>query len=52
MSSSLQLITKPSDRIGRTAIPIDPERVVAVVETNSPDNTGVNAPEVSKLILE
>ncbi|KAI3604353.1 acetyl-hydrolase [Moniliophthora roreri] len=39
------LITHPSDRIGTTAIPIDTERVVAVVESNQPDNTGENAPE-------
>ncbi|KAJ3980094.1 acyl-CoA carboxylate CoA-transferase [Lentinula detonsa] len=39
------LITHPSDRIGLTAIPIDPDRVVAVVEGNKPDNTGENAPE-------
>ncbi|KAJ3976725.1 acyl-CoA carboxylate CoA-transferase [Lentinula raphanica] len=39
------LITHPSDRIGLTAIPIDPDRVVAVVEGNKPDNTGENSPE-------
>ncbi|KAJ3998091.1 acyl-CoA carboxylate CoA-transferase [Lentinula boryana] len=39
------LITHPSDRIGLTAIPIDPDRVVAVIEGNKPDNTGENAPE-------
>ncbi|GAA6041712.1 hypothetical protein JCM8097_003095 [Rhodosporidiobolus ruineniae] len=39
------LITHPADRIGTTSIPVDPERVVAIVETNKPDNTGKNAPE-------
>ncbi|KAJ4468907.1 acyl-CoA carboxylate CoA-transferase [Lentinula aciculospora] len=39
------LITHPSDRIGLTAIPIDPDRVVAVIEGDKPDNTGENAPE-------
>ncbi|KAF9266564.1 acyl-CoA carboxylate CoA-transferase [Marasmius fiardii PR-910] len=39
------LITHPSDRIGTTAIPIDTERVVAIVESNKPDNTGENSPE-------
>ncbi|KAF9441309.1 acyl-CoA carboxylate CoA-transferase [Macrolepiota fuliginosa MF-IS2] len=39
------VVTHPQDRIGRTAIPIDPDRVVAVVESTQPDNTGKNAPE-------
>ncbi|KAJ2912843.1 hypothetical protein MD484_g7564, partial [Candolleomyces efflorescens] len=39
------LIVHPSDRIGVTAIPVDPDRIVAVVESNKPDNTGPNAPE-------
>ncbi|KIK58680.1 hypothetical protein GYMLUDRAFT_245776 [Collybiopsis luxurians FD-317 M1] len=39
------LITHPSDRIGSTAIPVDPDRVVAIIETHKPDNTGSNAPE-------
>ncbi|GAA5971409.1 hypothetical protein JCM11641_008342 [Rhodosporidiobolus odoratus] len=39
------LVTHPSDRIGTTSIPVDPERVVAIVETDKPDNTGKNAPE-------
>ncbi|GAW02911.1 acetyl- hydrolase [Lentinula edodes] len=42
------LITHPSDRIGLTAIPIDPDRVVAVIEGNKPDNTGENAPETTE----
>ncbi|KAK4333586.1 Acetyl-CoA hydrolase [Rhodotorula toruloides] len=39
------LVTHPADRIGTVSIPVDPERVVAIVETNKPDNTGKNAPE-------
>ncbi|KAK0477029.1 hypothetical protein IW261DRAFT_1488285 [Armillaria novae-zelandiae] len=39
------LITHPSDRIGTTSIPVDPERVVAVIESRQPDNTSSNAPE-------
>ncbi|PFH46279.1 hypothetical protein AMATHDRAFT_70228 [Amanita thiersii Skay4041] len=39
------IITHPQDRIGRTAIPVDPDRVYAIVESNKPDNTGENAPE-------
>lgn len=39
------LITHPSDRIGSTAIPVDPDRVVAIIESDKPDNTGSNAPE-------
>ncbi|KAK7462137.1 acetyl-CoA hydrolase [Stygiomarasmius scandens] len=39
------LITHPSDRIGLTSIPIDPDRVIAVTESKAPDNTGPNAPE-------
>ncbi|KIK70295.1 hypothetical protein GYMLUDRAFT_150576 [Collybiopsis luxurians FD-317 M1] len=42
------LVTHPSDRIGLTAIPIDPDRVVALVEGNMPDNTGENAPETAE----
>ncbi|KAJ7633167.1 hypothetical protein FB45DRAFT_914519 [Roridomyces roridus] len=39
------LISHPEDRIGKTSIPIDPDRVVAIVESHQPDNTGPNAPE-------
>ncbi|GAA5832285.1 hypothetical protein JCM3766R1_002364 [Sporobolomyces carnicolor] len=39
------LITKPSDRIGTVSIPVDPARVVAIVESDRPDNTGNNAGE-------
>ncbi|KAI5479169.1 acyl-CoA carboxylate CoA-transferase [Pseudohyphozyma bogoriensis] len=39
------LVTHPSDRIGTTSIPIDLERVVAVVEADLPDNTSQNTPE-------
>ena len=48
----LQLIVHPQDRIGRTAIPIDTDRVVAIIESTEPDNTGQNAPETpeSRLI--
>jgi len=48
------LVTHPQDRIGTTAIPIDPDRVVAIVESNEPDNTGENAPETedSRLIAQ
>lgn len=28
-----------------SAIPIDPERIVAIIESQEPDNTGENAPE-------
>ncbi|KAF7295678.1 Acyl-CoA carboxylate CoA-transferase [Mycena indigotica] len=39
------LVSHPEDRIGKTAIAIDPDRVVAIVESHLPDNTGPNAPE-------
>ncbi|KAJ7593881.1 acyl-CoA carboxylate CoA-transferase [Mycena floridula] len=39
------LVTHPCDRIGMTSIPIDTDRVVAIVESDRPDNTGSNAPE-------
>jgi len=39
------LITHPSQRIGTTAIPVDPDRIVAIVESDKADNTGQNAPE-------
>ena len=35
----------PEDRIGTPHIPVDPERVVAVVESDYPDQTTENAPE-------
>ncbi|KAJ2928055.1 hypothetical protein H1R20_g9048, partial [Candolleomyces eurysporus] len=39
------LVIHPHDRIGVTAIPVDPDRIVAVIESDKPDNTGPNAPE-------
>ncbi|TEB22519.1 acyl-CoA carboxylate CoA-transferase [Coprinellus micaceus] len=39
------LVVHPKDRIGTTSIPLDPDRVVAIVESDKPDNTGANAPE-------
>ena len=39
------LIMAPEDRIGTPYIPVDPERVVAVVESDYPDQTVPNAPE-------
>ncbi|OJD10954.1 acetyl-CoA hydrolase, partial [Blastomyces percursus] len=38
------LIMAPEDRIGTTYIPIDPEKVVAIVESDYPDQTQPNAP--------
>jgi acetyl-CoA hydrolase len=35
----------PEDRIGTPHIPIDPERVIAIVESDYPDQTQPNAPE-------
>jgi acetyl-CoA hydrolase len=43
-----QLISHPEDRIGKTSIAIDPDRVVAIVESHLPDNTGANAPETAE----
>jgi len=39
------LIMAPEDRIGTPHIPLDPERVVAIVESDYPDQTLPNAPE-------
>lgn len=39
------LIMSPEDRIGTPHIPVDPERVVAIVESDYPDQTSNNAPE-------
>lgn len=39
------LIMAPEDRIGTNYIPIDPERVVAIVESDYPDQTQPNQPE-------
>jgi len=35
----------PEDRIGTPHIPVDPDRVVAIVESDYPDQTNENAPE-------
>ena len=47
------LIMAPEDRIGTPHIPIDPEKVVAVVESDYPDQTAPNAPEddTSRLVI-
>ena len=39
------LIMAPEDRIGTAHIPVDPEKVVAIVESDYPDQTQRNAPE-------
>ncbi|KZF23505.1 putative acetyl-CoA hydrolase Ach1 [Xylona heveae TC161] len=39
------LIMAPEDRIGTPHIPVDPEKVVAIVESNSPDQTQPVTPE-------
>lgn len=39
------LILSPEDRIGTPHIPVDPEKVVAIVESDYPDATQPNAPE-------
>lgn len=39
------LIVSPHDRIGVNAIAVDPDRIVGIVESDQPDNTGPNAPE-------
>ncbi|KAJ5183773.1 hypothetical protein N7492_001389 [Penicillium capsulatum] len=39
------LIMAPEDRIGTSYIPVDPEKVVAIVESDYPDQTQPNSPE-------
>ena len=39
------LIMAPEDRIGASYISVDPEKVVAIVESDYPDQTQPNAPE-------
>ena len=39
------LIMAPEDRIGTTAIPVDTEKIVAVIESDYPDQTAPNSPE-------
>lgn len=39
------LIMAPEDRIGTPHIPVDPEKVVAIVESDYPDQTQPNSPE-------
>lgn len=38
------LIMAPEDRIGTTSIPVDPEKVVAIIESDYQDQTQPNAP--------
>ncbi|EEB07668.1 acetyl-CoA hydrolase [Schizosaccharomyces japonicus yFS275] len=38
-------VTKVDDRIGKTAMYVDPSKVIAVVEANYMDKTGPNSPE-------
>ncbi|CDH51895.1 acetyl-hydrolase [Lichtheimia corymbifera JMRC:FSU:9682] len=38
------LIMSVEDRIGSTAIPIDQDKIVAIIESDRPDNTGPNTP--------
>ncbi|KAI8381065.1 acetyl-CoA hydrolase [Radiomyces spectabilis] len=42
------LIMNSQDRIGTTAIPIDLDKVIAVVESDRPDHTGPNSPADAK----
>jgi len=46
------LVQRVDDRIGTTAIAIDPERIVGIIESHKPDNTSPNDPqdEVSEAI--
>ncbi|KAG5640505.1 Acetyl-CoA hydrolase, partial [Asterophora parasitica] len=39
------LIKHVKDRIGEPAITVDTDRIVAIVESHKPDNTGPNSPE-------
>ena len=39
------LIMAPEDRIGLPYIPVDPEKIVAIIESDYPDQTQPNAPE-------
>lgn len=39
------LIMAPEDKIGTEYIPVNPDRVVAIVESDYPDQTSPNAPE-------
>ena len=39
------LIMAPEDRIGTTSIPVDTEKIVAIVESDYPDQTIANSPE-------
>ena len=38
-------IMAPEDRIGTHYIPVDPEKVVAIVKSDYPDQTQPNAPK-------
>ncbi|KAI8081738.1 acetyl-CoA hydrolase [Halteromyces radiatus] len=42
------LIMGVEDRIGQCAIPVDTDKVLAIVESNRPDCTGPNAPQDAK----
>lgn len=42
------LVMAPEDRIGTHHIPVDPDRIVAIIESDQPDATGPNAPPDAK----
>ncbi|KIK49981.1 hypothetical protein GYMLUDRAFT_253375 [Collybiopsis luxurians FD-317 M1] len=44
-SAAKIIIEVNTHRIGSTAIPVDPDRVAAIIETHKPDNTGSSTPE-------
>ncbi|KAI9925034.1 hypothetical protein ASPWEDRAFT_120053 [Aspergillus wentii DTO 134E9] len=44
-NSKPYLVMAPEDRIGTPYIPVDPEKVVAIVESDYPDQTQPNSPE-------
>lgn len=48
------MVLKPTDRIGQPHLSIDPEKIVAIVESDHPDNVAPNKPEddVSKAIAQ
>ena len=52
--SPQDLIMAPEDRIGLPYIPVDPEKVVAIIESDYPDQTQPNTPEdeTSRAIAE
>ncbi|KAF5347636.1 hypothetical protein D9756_010712 [Leucocoprinus leucothites] len=49
--SPTHVVTRPQDRIGPLTIPINPDRIIALVQSSKPDSAGSNAPPLPKTTI-